>query len=80
MSDFQSWGVRVVRGGVCNKTSPYYPNSLTPQPVNSLTLQIRKSEIFVKVFVCGAKRSAQKPLRSAHKNLHKNFGFTELRS
>ena len=75
IEDFGSWGVkelgscgvRVVRGGVCNKTSPYYPNSLTPQ--------LRKSEIFAKVFVCRAKRSAQK-----HEQKLRISGVGELRS
>ena len=47
-------------------------NSLTPQLPNSLTPQLQKSSIFAR-FLCA-------PLRSAHKNLHKNFGFLELRS
>ena len=52
IEDFRSWGVKELGSSASTGTSPYYPNSLT--------LQLQKSEIFVKVFVCGAERTKTK--------------------
>ena len=64
VAELRSLGVRVVRGGVCNTTSTYYPNSLTSYLLNSATLEIWN-------FCWGfCVRSSQKT--------SKNWGFLEL--